>query len=123
VSRPSAVAYIGAQVLATSSELPSLKEAIAEFATVSGFVLLATYVEAARATPAAFGEMLSGAWRDGVGTVIFPNIVHLAALGNPAELKTHLEHHIRGKVLFLNPRLSPPSKSISQERARLRASS
>jgi len=52
---------------------------------------------------AAFGEMVSDVWRDNVRTVIMPSVVHLAALGNPVEMKAHLEHHIGGKVLFINP--------------------
>jgi hypothetical protein len=102
-TKPSAVAYIGAHALATSFELPGLQAAIAEFAAAHGFILFTTYVEESRRTTAAFGEMISNVWRDGVTTVVVPNVVHLAALGNPVELKTYLEHHISGKVLFLNP--------------------
>lgn len=101
--KPFAVAYIGAHALATDSEVPGLKRAIAEFATARGFILLMTYVEESQTMPDAFGEMVHNVWRDGVKTVIVPSLVHLAALGNPVVMKAHLEHHIGGKVLFINP--------------------
>jgi hypothetical protein len=97
------VAYIGAHVLATDSELSSLKRAISEFAAARGFILFMTYVEEANTMPAAFGQMVSDVWRDGVKTVIVSSVVHLASLGNPVVMKAHLEHHIGGKVLFINP--------------------
>jgi hypothetical protein len=62
-----------------------------------------TFVEESETAPAAFGEMVQNVWRDGVKTVIVPSVVHLAALGNPVVMKAHLEHHIGGKVLFINP--------------------
>lgn len=102
-SKPFAVAYIAAHVLATDSELDAQKRGIAEFAAARGFILFTTYVERPHTSPAAFGEMVSDVWRDGVKTVIVPSIVHLAALGNPVVMKAHLEHHIGGKVLFANP--------------------
>jgi hypothetical protein len=46
--------------------------------------------------------MVSDIWTDGVKTVTVPSVVHLAALGNPVVMKAHLEHHIGGKVLFVN---------------------
>ena len=102
-AEPFAVAYIGAHMLATDSELPALKAAIVEFAVARGFILFMTYVEESHTMLAAFGEMVSDVWRDNVRTVIMPSVVHLAALGNPVEMKSHLEHHIGGKVLFINP--------------------
>jgi hypothetical protein len=101
--KPFAVADIGAHTLPTDSELSRLKRDIAEFATACGFILLMTFVEESETTPAAFGELVQNVWRDGVKTVIVPSVVHLAALGNPAVMKAHLEHHIGGKVLFMNP--------------------
>jgi len=103
VTNPFAVAYIGAHVLTADSELPALKTAIVEFAVARGFILFMTYVEDSHTVLAAFGEMVSDVWRDNVRTVIMPSVVHLAALGNPVEMKAHLEHHIGGKVLFINP--------------------
>jgi len=101
--KPFAVAYVGALTLPMDSDLPRLKRDIAEFATARGFILLMTFVEDSETVPAAFGEMVQNVWRDGVKTVIVPSVVHLAALGNPVVMKAHLERHIGGKVLFMNP--------------------
>jgi hypothetical protein len=101
--KPFAVAYVGAHMLATDSELPNLKRGIAEFADACGFILLTTYVEEPATAPAAFGEMVQNVWTDGVKTIVVPSLVHLAALGSPVVMKAHLEHHIGGKVLFINP--------------------
>lgn len=98
-----AVAYIGAHTVSMGSELARLKRDIAEFATARGFVLLMTFVEDSETAPAAFGDLVQNIWRDDVKTVILPSVVHLAALGNPVVMKAHLEHHIGGKVLFMNP--------------------
>ncbi|MFI5710571.1 hypothetical protein [Kribbella sp. NPDC051620] len=100
---PFAVAYIGAHVLAAEYELPSLKRAIADFASGRGLILFMTYVEDASTAPAAFGELVSDVWRDDVKTVIMPSVVHLATLGNPLVIKAQLESHIGGRVLFVNP--------------------
>jgi hypothetical protein len=101
--KPFAVAYIGAHVLAADCELPGLKRAISEFASGRGLILFMIYVEDVSTTLVAFGEMVSDVWRDDVKTVIMPSVVHLATLGNPLVMKAHLEHHIGGKVLFINP--------------------
>ncbi|GAA1603746.1 hypothetical protein GCM10009789_67200 [Kribbella sancticallisti] len=101
--KPFAVAYVGAHTLAIDSELPWLKREIAAFATARGFILLMTYVEESQTMPDAFGELVQNVWRDGVKTVIVPSLAHLAALGNPVVMKAHLEHHIGGKVLFIDP--------------------
>ncbi|WBQ05200.1 hypothetical protein [Kribbella sp. CA-293567] len=100
--KPLAVAYIGAHRLTTDSELPALRRAISNFATARGFTLFMTFVEEPATAPAAFGDMVQNVWSDGVKTVIVPSVVHLAALGNPVVMKTHLEHHIGGKVLLMN---------------------
>jgi hypothetical protein len=102
-AQPLAVAYIGGHTLATDTDLVAMRTAISEFAAARGLLLLTTFVEESETAPAAFGEMVQNVWRDGVKTVIVPSVVHLAALGNPVETKAHLEHHIGGRVLFMNP--------------------
>ncbi|GAA3576417.1 hypothetical protein [Kribbella ginsengisoli] len=102
-AKPFAVAYIGAGLVATDSELHGLRAAIAEFAVRGGFILFMTYVEDVGTAASAFGELVSDVWRDDVRTVIMPSVVHLATLGDPLVLKAHLERHIGGKVLFVNP--------------------
>jgi hypothetical protein len=47
--------------------------------------------------------MVMDVGRDGIWTVMMPSVVHLPALGNPIIMKAHPEHHIGGKVLFMNP--------------------
>jgi hypothetical protein len=94
-----ALGYMRAHLLMTEAELANAKEDLADCAARAGYTLGTVYVERLDRAPSAFEALVTHLMEHGAAAVLVPGLHHLAALGAPSVLKTHLEDTTGARVL------------------------
>ncbi len=98
-TKPPAAGYVNASLLITDSELERARIDVARFAGEWGYALTYVHVEDRTTAPDAFNALVQQVTALDITTVLVPGIHHFAGLGNPVEVKDHLERLIGGRVI------------------------
>ena len=96
---PLALGYARKHLLVVESEVCRTRERLASFAQVAGLRLGGVYVEEVQTWPTAFEELIEAALNEKPRVLLVPSLIHLAVLGAPTRIKSHVERLTGARVL------------------------
>ena len=85
-----AFGYFKKHFLMSDPEIAARRQAIVDCAGANEYVLVAIFIDELETAPEELHRALAAVLEVDEGVLILPNLLHLAAAGNPIELRQHL---------------------------------